>query len=200
VPEDAESMSNLSGRSELALPIPEEEGGRPGRRRARRGSGLSILFVGALLVAGAWFAGKYARTYLPTWFGVGVSGNSGGSANPASSATPAAATDHAGAQPASGVLPTDKQAAASRDAAASPRRAESAEAPAPARHAEPAAAHEAGHETAPRRRAGAKDFVGRDLAGLKMAPDPSLLPAPAPPPAPKAADSPPPAPPASETP
>ena len=55
-------MSNLSGRSELALPIPEEEGGRPGRRRARRGGGFSILFVGALLVAGAWFGGKYART------------------------------------------------------------------------------------------------------------------------------------------
>ncbi len=31
--------------SELALPIPEEEGGRPGRRRARRGSGFSILFI-----------------------------------------------------------------------------------------------------------------------------------------------------------
>jgi hypothetical protein len=37
--------------------------------------------------------------------------------------------------------------------------------------------------------------VGRDIAGLKMAPDPSLEPAPSPPPAPKAADSPPPAPP-----
>ena len=194
VPEDAESMSNLSGRSELALPIPEEEGGRPGRRRARRSSGVSILFIGALLVAGAWFAGKYARTYLPTWFGAGVTANSG------SPATPAAATDHAGSQATSGLLPTDKQAAASRDAAASPRRAESAEVPAPARRAEPAAAHEAGHETAPRRRAGAKDFVGRDLAGLKMAPDPSLLPAPAPPAPPKAAASPPPAPPASDTP
>jgi serine/threonine protein kinase len=200
VPEDAESMSNLSGRSELALPIPEEEGGRPGRRRARRGSGFSILFVGALLVAGAWFAGKYARTYLPTWFGAGVTANSAGSANSASSKDPPAVSEHAGAQPIAGVPPTDKQAAASRDAAASARRAETAEAPAPARHAEPAAAHEAGHEAAPRRRGGAKDFVGRDLAGLKMAPDPSLLPAPSPPSAPKTADSPPTAPPASETP
>ena len=69
VPEDAESMSNLSGRSELSLPIPEEEGGRPGRRRARRGSSFSILFIGALLVAGAWFGGEYARTFARAWFG-----------------------------------------------------------------------------------------------------------------------------------
>ncbi|HSY39763.1 MAG TPA: hypothetical protein VLA79_09550, partial [Polyangia bacterium] len=96
-------------------------------------------------------------------------------------------------------LPAEKQAAALRDAAAAPRNAETAEAPAPARHAEPAAAHEASHETVPRRHGGerTKDFVGRDLAGLKMAPDPSLLPAPTPP---KAADPPPSAPPASENP
>ena len=188
VPEDAESMSNLSGRSELALPIPEEEGGRPGRRRARRGGGFSILFIGALLVAGAWFGGKYART----WFGAGAS---------ADSASPAAATDHAGTQPAPGALATDKQASASRDGAAAPGGAETAEVPAPAHHAEPAAAHEAGHETAARRHGGerSKDFVGRDLAGLKMAPDPSLLPAPAPPVV-KNIDSPPSAPPASENP
>ena len=199
VPEDAESMSNLSGRSELALPIPEEEGGRPGRRRARRGSGFSILFVGALLVAGAWFAGKYARTYLPTWFGAGVTANSAGSARRARTVrrppaiTPGPNRLRARCRPTSRRLLRETQRRR-------PRRAESAEAPAPARHAEPAAAHEAGHEAAPRRRGGAKDFVGRDLAGLKMAPDPSLLPAPSPPSAPKTADSPPAAPPASETP
>ena len=194
VPEDAESMSNLSGRSELSLPIPEEEGGRPGRRRARRGSSFSILFIGALLVAGAWFGGKYARTFARTWFGGGATATSPGAANSA------AATDPAGAP---GAQPTDKQAAALQEAASATRKAETAEAPAPVHHAEPAAAHEAGHETAvPRRHGGerTKDFVGRDLAGLKMAPDPSLLPAPAPPSAPKAADSPPAAPPASENP
>ena len=193
VPEDAESMSNLSGRSELALPIPEEEGGRPGRRRARRGSSFSILFIGALLVAGAWFGGKYARTFARTWFGAGATANSAGAANSA------ATTDHAGAQPTPGAQPT---AAAPGEAAATPRNAETAEAPAPAHHAEPAAAHEAGHETAARRHGGerTKDFVTRDLTRLKMAPDPSLLPPPSPPPAPKAADSPPAAPPASENP
>jgi hypothetical protein len=151
-------------------------------------------------VAGAWFAGKYARTYFPTWFGAGATASSAGATNSASSNDPAAATNHGGAQPAAGALPTDKQAGALRDAAAALRRVESAEATSPPRHSEPAAAHEAGHEAAPRRRAGAKDFVGRDLAGLKMAPDPSLLPAPAPPPAPKTADPPPPAPPAAEAP
>ena len=188
MPEDAESMSNLSGRSELALPIPEEEGGRPGRRRARRGGGFSILFIGALLVAGTWFGGKYART----WFGAGASANS---------ASPAAGTDHTGAQPTPGVTSADKQATASPDAAAASRGAEAAEAPAPAHRTEPAAAHEAGHETVARRHGGehTKDFVGRDLAGLKMAPDPSLLPAPAPPVV-KNVDTPPPAPPATENP
>ena len=198
VPEDAESMSNLSGRSELSLPVPEEEGGRPGRRRARRGSSFSILFIGALLVGGAWFGGKYARTFARTWFGAGTTASSTGSE---SSANPAAATDHAGAQPATGVA-TDKQATASRDAALAPRNVETAEAPAPTHHAEPVAAHEASHDTAARRHGGerAKDFVVRDLTKLKMAPDPSLLPAPTPPSPPKAADSPPSAPPASENP
>ena len=200
VPEDAESMSNLSGRSELALPIPEEEGGRPGRRRARRGGGFSILFIGALLVAGAWFGGKYART----WFGAGAFGGAANSATPASSDN-RAATDRAGAQPIPGAA-TNTQAVASGDAAAAPRNAETAEAPAPSHHTEPVAAHEASHEPAARRHGGerSKDFVGRDLAGLKMAPDPSLLPAPSappsPPPAPKAVDSPPAAPPASDNP
>jgi serine/threonine protein kinase len=183
VPEDAESMSNLSGRSELALPIPEEEGGRPGRRRARRGSGLSILFIGALLVAGAWFGGKYART----WFGAG------GTEGAANSASPAAATDHAGAQPAAGAAADNSKTAGLPDAS---RNAETAEEPATARHGESAAAHEAGHEAATHRHGGErpKDFVGRDISSLKMAPDPSLLPAPPPPSVPKAADSPPPAP------
>ena len=200
VPEDAESMSNLSGRSELALPIPEEEGGRPGRRRARRGSGFSILFVGALLVAGAWFAGKYARTYLRDlvrgrrdrkfgWFGqFGELEGSGGRQRACRGPTDCgrAADGQAGGCVArrSGVPATGRDRGGT----------------VPARHAEPAAAHEAGHEAAPRRRGGAKDFVRRDLAGLKMAPDPSLLPAPSPPSAPKTADSPPAAPPASETP
>jgi serine/threonine protein kinase len=190
VPEDAESMSNLSGRSELALPIPEEEGGRPGRRRARRGSGLSILFIGALLVAGAWFGGKYART----WFGaVGTQG----------AANPAAATDQPGAQPAAGAAAADNpKTAALPDASAAPRTGETAEEPAAARHGESAAAHEAGHEAATHRHGGErpKDFVGRDLSSLKMAPDPSLLPPPNLPSVPKAADSPAPAPAAPEAP
>jgi serine/threonine protein kinase len=194
VPEDAESQSFIddhSARSELAMPIPENED-RPGRRRARRGSGLSILFIGALLVAGAWFGGKYARV----WFGAGGTEASG-------------ATAGTGAQSAdkpTGALAGDKPTAASLDGAS--QRGQAAEGSSPAvRHTEPLAAHEAGHETSPGHRHGGerpKDFVGRDLAGLKMAPDPSLLPTPLPTPLPtsaapapaKTADSPP-APPAT---
>ncbi|HLK91665.1 MAG TPA: serine/threonine-protein kinase [Polyangia bacterium] len=188
VPQDAESMADISGRQELALPIPEEEGGRPGRRRARRGSGLSILFIGALLVAGAWFGGKYARTIWASITGAA-----------ATTATQPAPSDQAHAQPAPGPAPEAPAKAPAADEAAPPRKAE---AEAPTRR-EPAAAHEAAHEPA-RRRAGGerpRDFVGRDLSQLKMAPDPSLLPAPAPPaPAPKAAEPPPASPPAPENP
>jgi hypothetical protein len=104
VPEDAESRADLSERSALALPIPEEEGGRPGRRRARRGSGFSILFIGALLVAGAWFGGKYARV----WFG--------GAADSATGAPP----DHLAPAAAAGTQAGENQAATT-DAGAAAR-------------------------------------------------------------------------------
>jgi serine/threonine protein kinase len=180
VPEDAESMADLSERSAIALPIPDEEGGRPGRRRARRGGGLSLLLLfGALLVPGAYFGGKYVRV----WFG---------GADSAASAT-GGPTDHAAGPAAAGTQAGAKQAAAP-DAGAAARKPE-AEEPSSARHAtEPTIGHEATHEAAHERRRGgerSKDFVGRDLAGLKMAPDPSLLPpSPSPAPAPKSADSP----------
>ncbi len=186
VPEDAESMADLSERSAIALPIPDEEGGRPGRRRARRGGGLSFLLLfGALLVPGAYFGGKYVRV----WFGGGDS---------ATSAT-GGATDHAAGPAAAGAQAGEKQAAAP-DAGVAARKPEAEEPP--TRHAtEPTAGHEATHEAsheathepAARRRGGEriKDIVGHDIEGLKMAPDPSLLPSsPAPPPAPKPADSP----------
>ncbi|HVY40034.1 MAG TPA: serine/threonine-protein kinase, partial [Polyangia bacterium] len=63
VPQDAETLAERAGPEELALPVPDDER-PPGRRRRRGGSGLSILFIGALLVAGAWFGGKYARVLL----------------------------------------------------------------------------------------------------------------------------------------
>ena len=116
--------------------------------RARRGGGFSILFIGALLVAGAWFGGKYART----WFGAGAPTNSANSTSRGiGHQSRRDATDFGRAG--------DGQTSQRIDAgwgggpAAAPR---AAEAPAPAHHGEPAAAHEAGHETsrpAPRRRA-----------------------------------------------
>jgi serine/threonine protein kinase len=202
VPEDLESRAaDLSERSAIALPIPEEEGGRPGRRRARRGSGFSILFIGALLVAGAYFGGKYFRV----WFG-GAQDNAAG-ASSANGTTPAPA-DHAAAAP--GAQAGDKPIAKEPDAVPAGRKPAAEEQP-PRRHAEESTAgHEATHEAtreapheteraapAARRRSGehTPDFVGRDISSLKMAPDPSLLPpTPAPAPPPKAADPPAPAP------
>ena len=176
VPQDAESLADLSGRAEIALPIPEGEG-RPGRRPSRRGGGLSILFVGALLIAGAWFGGKYARV----WFGSGSGEASGPGATAGTGAQHAQPADPQQAEP-------DEKAAAAVDAGAA------SAAPVAAHHAdhgEPAASHET---TARHRPDRSKDFVGRDIDGLKdmMAPDPSLLPpTPAtPPPAAKPADSP----------
>jgi serine/threonine protein kinase len=190
VPQDAETMADLSGRQEIALPIPDDEGGRPGRRRASRGSGLSILFIGALLVAGAWFGGKYARTI---W--AGITGNQAPVTPPPPAPGPA---DQAHAQPAAGAEEAAKPPTPANTAV--PARPVEAEAPA---RREPTAAHEAAHEPARRRAGGerSREFVNRDLSGLKMAPDPSLLPAPAPaPPAPKTAESPPASPAAPENP
>ena len=69
VPHDAETEHEGRASQELsALPIPETEE-PPDRRRKRSGGGFfKLMFVGALLVGGAWAAGKYYRT----WFGGGA--------------------------------------------------------------------------------------------------------------------------------
>ncbi|MES1209859.1 MAG: serine/threonine-protein kinase [Pseudomonadota bacterium] len=218
VPEDAETMSERAGPGELALPVPDDER-PPDRRRRRGGSGVSILFIGGLLVAGAWFGGKYARVLL----------HLGGSEPPASVAStvapaptpppaPAAAEhpasretarppgESARARSAAKAKEAEKQALkqAPKEAgesveAAKPTEAAPADAGATAAADDTAAPPRHDSDTPParepssRRRTGDKpiDFVGRDIANLKdkMAPDPSLLP-PSPPPA----ESPPPAP------
>ena len=123
---------------------------------------------------------------------------SGSAAATARPAQPVAPPDHAAGPPAAGAQAGEKQAAAP-DAGVAARKPEAEEPP--TRHAtEPTAGHEATHEAsheasheathepAARRRGGEriKDIVGHDIEGLKMAPNPSLLPSsPAPPPAPK---------------
>jgi len=161
VPEDAESMADRSERGQIAFPVPEGEG-PPGRRPARRGSGFSILFVGALLVAGAWVGGKYARL----WFG--------GTSDIAGTVTAGApGTDHPGATGAVAKEGTADKAGAAADGAAEPgesgtRRGGEAAA------REPSARRGHGTERAAER---SKDNQrhGPDLKNL-MAPDPSLLP------------------------
>ncbi|MFL5306021.1 MAG: serine/threonine protein kinase [Polyangia bacterium] len=199
VPEDAETMSERAGPEELALPVPADE--RPDRRRRRGGSGLSILFIGGLLVAGAWFGGKYARVLL----------HLGGSERPASSASTGAPAAEPAVPPPAAEPPAPRESASARAREAA--RAKEAEKPAPPKPTEAAAVDAAAaaaaddtappprhgsdtppaREPTPRRRPGDRPivFVGRDIANLKdkMAPDPSLLPPPAPP-----AEAPPPAP------
>ena len=61
VPRDAEADLNGRPSEELtALPISETEE-RPGRRARSGGGFFKVLFVGALLVGGAWAGGKYWR-------------------------------------------------------------------------------------------------------------------------------------------
>jgi|SRR5450432_91573 len=165
VPDDAESMADHSERAQIALLPGGDE--QPGRRPARRRSGFSILFIGALLVAGAWVGGKYARL----WFG-------GGTESAGSAGAGTAGNDRAAAQPAAAA---DAGAAQTAEAAAAARRnGESSSV------REPAARrlHEAGH--ALERPKDRPRHGGPDLKNM-MAPDPSLLPptpapaAPAPP-------------------
>ncbi len=176
VPEDAEMLAERAGPGELALPVPEDE--RPGRRR-RRSSGMSILFIGALLVAGAWFGGKYARVLFH--LGGAAPAAPVAAANAAAGARALAPADR---PPAAQPVKKNEAAAVTRDGGPTRPRAAAAESPG-ARHASDAPA---ARESERRRRASAgdrpMDFVGRDIANLKdqMAPDPSLLPPPAPPP------------------
>jgi serine/threonine-protein kinase len=194
VPDDAESRAARAVPEELALPVPED-GRPPERRRLRRGGGLSVLFIGGLLVAGAWYGGKYAHLFLHP-------GASEAPGTTAGSAPPPAATPHDQPPPPEATKPKErtkpKEPAAAAVAAPDAASLAGKEA-APARHAtEPALpARESAHEGGSRRHSSArttKDIVGRDIANLKdqMQPDPSLLPptpAPPPPPAPTPAPS-----------
>src|SRR6476646_6978542 len=79
VPRAAESELDGRASEELsAMQVPETEE-PPDRRRKRSGGGFfgvmfKLTFVGALLAGGAWYGGKYYRT----WFGGGESAPAGG--------------------------------------------------------------------------------------------------------------------------
>jgi serine/threonine protein kinase len=166
VPDDAESMADHSERAQIALLPGGDE--QPGRRRARRGSGFSILFIGALLVAGAWVGGKYARL----WFGGSTESAGSAGAGPAGN-------DRAAAQPAAAKEGSSDKAGAADAGAAQTN--ETAEAAAARRNGEPSSTrepaarrvHEAGH--AVERPKDRPRHGGPDLKNM-MAPDPSLLP------------------------
>ncbi|HET6279978.1 MAG TPA: serine/threonine-protein kinase [Polyangia bacterium] len=199
VPRDNESrQTRRLGPSEFSLPIPEEDG-PPGRRRRRNGGrGVTILFVGVLLVVGAALAGSYLGSRAEDSRAVGPRPGEGSDNHPAV----AGGADGAATAPARGEseAPTAKVATKKKTAAEPPPPAEPARELPAAR--EPAAARPptaAAREPALPRSRGSSDkpeYKRRGISGLKnmMAPDPSLLPAPpagapgepspAPPPAP----------------
>ena len=94
VPRDAESELDGRASEELAaMQVPETEE-PPDRRRKRSGGGFfKLVFVGGLLVGGAWFGGKYYRT----WFGGGEGAPAGGAAR--SKTKPVAETPAPAAKP-----------------------------------------------------------------------------------------------------
>jgi len=193
VPEDDESgLSDRHSMSEIALPVPDDEG-PPGRtRRPRRGGGIvRLLLFGALLIGGAAVAGRY--------LGLRAEEQGRGDKKPAAMAEPAA--PHGAA-----AMPAGEGSAAQEETPPAPKRPGDRE-----REREPAAAREAPAkrarpaEHAERPAPGAR--VQRDMADLKkmMAPDPSQLAPAAPAAAPKsgaaaAASDPPPPPPAPQNP
>jgi serine/threonine-protein kinase len=207
---DADGPHNARGRRlELVLPVPEGDE-PPARRRLRSGGGFSrLLFVGALLVGGAWAAGKYARHWFPS-----LANRLPTMGSPSTRPTEHAAEPKppAGETPPALHEPGRKEAAAGKEAKDAAKDKASKEA-GEAKHAKENAAKE---EAAPKESASEKEPAheggsrkareranreaarrGPDLKGL-MAPDPSQLSAPPPPPAPPPAAVEPP--PAQETP
>jgi hypothetical protein len=182
VPHDDESaLSGKMNALEFPLPLPDKEE-RPGRRRAS-GGGFKLLFVGALILAGAAFGGQYFGLLREKMSGLTSA------LAPATSASQPAPDK---ADKAAAVVPAEKPAAATPDAGAAAAvaptppsghvTAHKAEEPAPAR--EPARRHGAAEKREHKSRID-------ELKGM-MAPDPSLDPAPAPsaPPSPPPAPSP----------
>jgi tRNA A-37 threonylcarbamoyl transferase component Bud32 len=180
VPHDDES--GLSGRMsplEFPLPLPENEE-RPGRRRARRGSGFSFLFVvGILIIGGAAFGGRYLgllREKYGSLLGV--------SSSPSDTGKTAAAPEPGAQKAAVTPPPSAADAGARTENKVAAHKAEEAE---PAR--EPAGHHARGASERPTRQRRIDEIKGM------LAPDPSLEPAPAPvpsepPPAPAPAPTP----------
>ena len=202
VPRDAES--DLDGRASeelAAMQVPETEE-PPDRRRKRSGGGFfKLVFIGGLLVGGAWFGGKYYRT----WFGGGEGAPAGGAAPVETKPVAETPKPAPAAKPTPAPAPkaTPKPAVAAEPAAAKGQGSEAAADTAK----EEAKAEKPGRESAARKKGAAAERVVPvkerdrlhtiDLKSM-MAPDPSQLPPPEP--APKPAPPAPSEPPAQETP
>jgi serine/threonine-protein kinase len=186
VPQDDEAI--MSGRfSPIALPVPEGEWERPGRRRARRGGGFWLVVLALLGIGGAAFGGRYfglLREKLELL------------KQQASGAATKTETESAPAPP-----PPEEKAAAEPAPAPEQKAAAEAEAPAAKKdekkdekkdddEATPRKAHAGGEKTERQEKAdkpekavpAEKSESSRRIEELKkmMAPDPSLEPAPSP--------------------
>src|SRR5450432_3259080 len=187
VPHDDES--GLSGRMsplEFPLPLPENEE-RPGRRRARRGSGFSFLFVvGILVIGGAAFGGRYLGLLREKYGSLlGVSSSPGDTGKTAATTAPEPGAQKTAAAPTTpdAGAPSENKVAAHKAEEAEPAREPTRE---PTR--EPVGHHMRGASEKPTHQRRIDEIKGM------LAPDPSLEPAPAPapsepPPAPAPAPS-----------
>jgi len=207
VPRDAETDIDARPSEELsALPIPETEE-PPDRRRKRNGGGwFKLLFVGAILVGGAYYVGTHYRAWMGGGDEATAGGGTGAETKPAAEAPKPAAdapkTKPAPAEHPTAAAPTEKPAGQGTAAASANKEETKDEGKPEKREAAPV------REPAPKRsRAAAaerpnakeKDRVHTiDLKSM-MAPDPSQLPS-EPAPAPKPAPPPPSEPPAQENP
>jgi hypothetical protein len=166
VPDDKEvPVSARQSRAEFSLPVPDDDGGPPGRRRRRSGGRglLTIFFVGALLVVGAWLAGSYMgfRVQDPT-------ARAGAPADSTSIGPPKPPTTSAPTPGAAGAAGESESAAAKKP-------------PPPAENANAGAAAESRERAGKKARgagASSSDHLRHGMMELKnmMAPDPSLLP------------------------
>jgi serine/threonine protein kinase len=173
VPDDAETRADAASRGRIALPLPDTDE-RPGRRPSRRRGGFSVVVVGGLLVAGAWIGGKYARVWSDNGGGAAPSAADGGASGAAAPGGPAPSSAKPGPTPPRAEAPTRSASLPDGGAPLDARP------PAAGTGAEPdtvARREPAGHRPhPPEHPAARRRGYLRDIAGLKMAPDPSLLP------------------------
>ncbi len=192
VPRDAEADLNGRPSEELtALPISETEE-RPGRRARSGGGFFKVLFIGALLIGGAWAGGKYWREIKARLAGEADQAGTGanvGEAKPAPEQPKPAPAPAAGAAPQPAARAGGQGSAAAAEAKQEDKQENKTDDKDEAKGEKPATARRVRQATVKE-----KDHIRPPTIDLKsmMAPDPSQLPPePAKPPPPPPSSEPP---------